>query len=126
MKKKLSLIEKVINIGNDPQTKVCTNYNLGNKFLVIELIQTNCIKSEKVAQVMLDVDRYNFSRINPYVNTAQYLGYNITISAPHMHAYALEYHIIVTCQVIFYCISNFFVLSWFYFKNYCFIAYVED
>ena len=91
MKKKLSLIEKVINIGNDPQTKVCTNYNLGNKFLVIELIQTNCIKSEKVAQVMLDVDRYNFSRINPYVNTAQYLGYNITISAPHMHAYALEY-----------------------------------
>lgn len=91
MENKLALIEKVINIGNDPQTKVCTKYNLGNKFLLIELIQTDFIKSEKVAQVMLDVDRNDFAPRNPYINRPQYLGYNVTISAPHMHAFALEY-----------------------------------
>ncbi len=40
---------------------------------------------------MLDVDRNNFAPRNPYVNRPQYLGYNVTISAPHMHAFALEY-----------------------------------
>ena len=90
-KTKLELIGKVIDLGNDPKTKVCTKYNLGNKFLVIELIKTDCIRSQKVAEVMLEVDRNNFAPRNPYTNKPQYIGYNVTISAPHMHAHALEY-----------------------------------
>lgn len=39
---------------------------------------------------MLAVDRKNYSRQNPYSDTPQYIGYGATISAPHMHAIALE------------------------------------
>lgn len=39
---------------------------------------------------MLDVDRGYFSRYNPYEDSPQSIGHNATISAPHMHAYALE------------------------------------
>ena len=90
MKNKLELIGKVIDIGNDPNSKV-SKYNYGNKFLAIELIHTNMIQTEKVAKVMLDVDRNNYAPRNQYANRPQYIGYNVTISAPHMHAFALEY-----------------------------------
>ena len=40
---------------------------------------------------MLQVDRADFIETNPYFDDSQYLGYNVVISAPHMHAYALEY-----------------------------------
>lgn len=39
---------------------------------------------------MLEVDRQFFSDSNPYEDAPQYIGHNATISAPHMHAYALE------------------------------------
>ncbi|KAF9094558.1 hypothetical protein BGX23_001936 [Mortierella sp. AD031] len=39
---------------------------------------------------MLAVDRGNFSRFKPYEDAPQTIGYNSTISAPHMHAAALE------------------------------------
>ena len=90
MKKKLELIGKVIDMGNDPNSKI-SKYNYGNKFLVIELIHTNMIQTEKVAKIMLDVDRNNYAPRNQYVNKPQYIGYNVTISAPHMHAFALEH-----------------------------------
>ena len=90
MKNKLDLIGKVIEIGNDPNSKV-SKYNYGNKFLVIELILSGMIRTGKVAQVMLDVDRNNYAPRNQYANRPQYIGYNVTISAPHMHAFALEH-----------------------------------
>ena len=68
MKKKLELIGKVIDMGNDPNSKI-SKYNYGNKFLVIELIHTNMIQTEKVAKIMLDVDRNNYAPRNQYVNT---------------------------------------------------------
>lgn len=37
------------------------------------------------------VDRRHYSPRLPYMDTPQLLGYGATISAPHMHAYALEY-----------------------------------
>ena len=49
------------------------------------------IQSEKVAKVMLDADRNNYAPRNQYANRPQYIGYNVTISAPHMHAFALEH-----------------------------------
>ncbi|CAG0887802.1 unnamed protein product [Cyprideis torosa] len=39
---------------------------------------------------MRKVDRGNYSKHSPYQDSPQSIGYNITISAPHMHAYALE------------------------------------
>jgi protein-L-isoaspartate(D-aspartate) O-methyltransferase len=39
---------------------------------------------------MLKVDRGFFTRHNAYDDSPQGIGYGVTISAPHMHAYALE------------------------------------
>lgn len=39
------------------------------------------------------VDRGDYAPSSPYVDSPQYIGYGATISAPHMHATALE-HII--------------------------------
>lgn len=39
---------------------------------------------------MLSVDRKDFCPISPYFDSPQRIGYEATISAPHMHAYALE------------------------------------
>lgn len=39
---------------------------------------------------MLAVDRGNYSKNNPYMDAPQGIGYGVTISAPHMHAHALE------------------------------------
>lgn len=39
---------------------------------------------------MLTVDRENYSKMHPYRDTPQSIGYGATISAPHMHAAALE------------------------------------
>ncbi|XP_015606501.1 protein-L-isoaspartate(D-aspartate) O-methyltransferase isoform X2 [Cephus cinctus] len=60
-----------------------------------ELIQylKNCsiIKSDRVYTAMKAVDRGNYtSSNNPYIDAPQGIGYGVTISAPHMHAYALE------------------------------------
>ena len=96
---KSSLINHVIEKGLNQNTKMCEKYNLENKFLIIELIQKEYIKSEKVADVMLEVDRGDFTPQNIYEKSPQYkyanrpisIGFNVTISAPHMHAFALEY-----------------------------------
>jgi len=39
---------------------------------------------------MLRVDRGNYAPNLAYDDSPQYLGYEQTISAPHMHAHALE------------------------------------
>lgn len=39
---------------------------------------------------MLAVDRSNYCKNNPYLDSPQSIGYGVTISAPHMHAHALE------------------------------------
>ncbi len=87
------MIQKISEAGVDKNTKICTKYSMGNKCLLTELILTDFIVSEKVANVMLEVDRQDFAPLksNHYANRPQYLGYNVTISAPHMHAFALEY-----------------------------------
>ena len=48
------------------------------------------IKSQKVRDSMIKVDRIDFAPGNPYVDSPQPINYNVTISAPHMHAYCLE------------------------------------
>ena len=48
------------------------------------------IKSEKVHKALMSVDRADFSPNSPYDDSPRPIGYNVTISAPHMHAYCLE------------------------------------
>jgi len=93
--KNYELIQKIVYAGIDQKTKVC-KYNMANKCLLIELVvsgdeDTKFINSEKVANVMLEVDRGDFAPNNYYLNRPIYIGYNVTISAPHMHAFALEH-----------------------------------
>ncbi|ORX80929.1 protein-L-isoaspartate O-methyltransferase [Anaeromyces robustus] len=55
------------------------------------LTRNGDINSQKVYDVMLKVDRKDFSPLFPYVDSPQSINYNVTISAPHMHAYCLEF-----------------------------------
>ena len=61
-----------------------------HKDLVNYLVKSNIITHKEVSQAMLKVDRGDFIANNPYMDSSQYLGYNATISAPHMHAHALN------------------------------------
>ncbi|XP_053390356.1 protein-L-isoaspartate(D-aspartate) O-methyltransferase-like [Mercenaria mercenaria] len=61
-----------------------------NSNLIDNLKAIGIIKSESVENVMKAVDRKHFSKHNPYADSAQTIGYNVIISAPHMHAHALQ------------------------------------
>lgn len=66
------------------------SHGVNNNDLVSQLKRGRIIKSEEVESAMRKVDRGNFCTHHPYQDSPQYLGYGITISAPHMHAHALE------------------------------------
>jgi protein-L-isoaspartate(D-aspartate) O-methyltransferase len=61
-----------------------------NTELVDNLQANGVIENPRVAAAMKAVDRGLFSRNNPYMDAPQSIGYAVTISAPHMHAHALE------------------------------------
>ncbi|KAF9419448.1 hypothetical protein BGZ94_009398, partial [Podila epigama] len=61
-----------------------------NAELVNLLQKASLITQPTVKRAMLAVDRGNYSRFNPYEDAPQTIGYGATISAPHMHAAALE------------------------------------
>jgi len=61
-----------------------------NKNLIDNLKANRIIKNERVEEVMRTVERSNFCKNNPYMDSPQGIGYAVTISAPHMHAHALE------------------------------------
>nr|XP_008514884.1 PREDICTED: protein-L-isoaspartate(D-aspartate) O-methyltransferase isoform X2 [Equus przewalskii] len=52
--------------------------------------ENGIIKTDKVFEVMLATDRSHYAKCNPYMDSPQSIGFQATISAPHMHAYALE------------------------------------
>uniref|UniRef100_A0A4X1VQB1 Protein-L-isoaspartate(D-aspartate) O-methyltransferase n=1 Tax=Sus scrofa TaxID=9823 RepID=A0A4X1VQB1_PIG len=54
------------------------------------LRKNGIIKTDKVFEVMLATDRSHYAKCNPYMDSPQSIGFQATISAPHMHAYALE------------------------------------
>ncbi|EFO23289.1 protein-L-isoaspartate O-methyltransferase [Loa loa] len=64
--------------------------NTSNAMLVDFLKKVGHIQDYRVEEVMLGVDRADFCPQNPYQDCPQQIGYNATISAPHMHALALE------------------------------------
>ncbi|KAG7465610.1 hypothetical protein MATL_G00155360 [Megalops atlanticus] len=58
--------------------------------LISRLRDHGVIKSDRVFDAMLATDRGIYSRDSPYQDSPQSIGYQATISAPHMHAHALE------------------------------------
>ena len=101
IEKNYNIIKKIIFAGIDKNSKI-SKYNMANKCLLTELVLSNdedtkFIGSQKVADVMLEVDRGDFAPNNYYLNRPIYIGYNVTISAPHMHAFALE-HLAPFCK----------------------------
>eukprot|EP00485_Elphidium_margaritaceum_P015595 CAMPEP_0202731062 /NCGR_PEP_ID=MMETSP1385-20130828/186955_1 /ASSEMBLY_ACC=CAM_ASM_000861 /TAXON_ID=933848 /ORGANISM="Elphidium margaritaceum" /LENGTH=239 /DNA_ID=CAMNT_0049397345 /DNA_START=923 /DNA_END=1642 /DNA_ORIENTATION=- len=62
-----------------------------NNDLIEKLTNAGIIKHNEIRDAMLAVDRGDFISFNSYQDNAQPIGHNATISAPHMHAYALEY-----------------------------------
>ncbi|XP_016382416.1 protein-L-isoaspartate(D-aspartate) O-methyltransferase-like isoform X1 [Sinocyclocheilus rhinocerous] len=58
--------------------------------LITRLRDHGVIRSDRVFNAMLATDRGIYSRDHPYADSPQSIGYKATISAPHMHAHALE------------------------------------
>ncbi len=58
--------------------------------LLQSLIKADVIHSQRVYDSMLQVDRKDFTT-NPYEDHSQRIGYNVVISAPHIHGYALDF-----------------------------------
>lgn len=61
-----------------------------NTDLVNNLQRNGILKTPAVIEAMKKVDRGNFVKFNAYADSPQMIGYAVTISAPHMHAHALE------------------------------------
>ncbi|CAN8268241.1 unnamed protein product [Cochlearia groenlandica] len=67
-----------------------------NKSMVDNLKNYNVITSDRVAEAMESIDRGAFfpkngsSSSSAYADSPMSIGYNVTISAPHMHAMCLE------------------------------------
>ena len=61
----------------------------GNSHLVDRLTKHGIVKSPEVAAVMKAVDRGDFTAYDAYSDRPQSIGFQATISAPHMHAFAL-------------------------------------
>jgi protein-L-isoaspartate(D-aspartate) O-methyltransferase len=59
------------------------------KPLIDSLLNKGIINDQEVYNVMFGIDRAEFVQDSPYFDSPQYIGYGATISAPHMHAYAL-------------------------------------
>ena len=66
------------------------SHGKSNADLVSKLQANGIIKKDGVAEAMRKTDRKHYIEYNPYNDSPQSIGYQATISAPHMHAYALE------------------------------------
>ncbi|KAK5654246.1 hypothetical protein OQA88_7421 [Cercophora sp. LCS_1] len=61
-----------------------------NTDLIENLWRNNLIKSPLVKSAFLKVDRAHYAPSSPYEDSPQPIGHSATISAPHMHAAAVE------------------------------------
>ena len=60
------------------------SHGRNNSDLVKNLKINGVIRSDVVENIMLQVDRGNYSKAAPYMDAPQGIGYGVTISAPHM------------------------------------------
>lgn len=62
-----------------------------NQEMVAKLKDAGILATDKAESAMLAVDRAKYCHEpDPYLDHPRTIGYNVTISAPHMHAYALS------------------------------------
>ncbi|KAI5817065.1 protein-L-isoaspartate O-methyltransferase [Pyronema omphalodes] len=61
-----------------------------NAELIANLKRHGLIKTESVLKAMESIDRAHYCPFEPYVDGPQHIGFDATISAPHMHASAVE------------------------------------
>ncbi|ROT37775.1 protein-L-isoaspartate O-methyltransferase [Sodiomyces alkalinus F11] len=61
-----------------------------NVDLVENLWRNGLITDPRVKEAFLKVDRAHYAPSMPYMDSPQSIGYDATISAPHMHAHATE------------------------------------
>ncbi|KAI0322927.1 protein-L-isoaspartate O-methyltransferase [Amylostereum chailletii] len=63
-----------------------------NLELIANMTSNNLIHNERVSTAMSKVDRANYvvDKSDAYRDSPQYIGHGATISAPHMHAHAVE------------------------------------
>ncbi|XP_072938585.1 protein-L-isoaspartate(D-aspartate) O-methyltransferase isoform X2 [Epargyreus clarus] len=66
------------------------SHGVDNVDMIRHLKANGIIKSDVVANAMRGVDRKNYCPNAPYHDSPQSIGFSATISAPHMHAHALE------------------------------------
>ncbi|KAI5638826.1 protein-L-isoaspartate(D-aspartate) o-methyltransferase (PCMT) domain-containing protein [Phthorimaea operculella] len=66
------------------------SHGKNNADMIRNLRANGIIKSDSVANAMNAVDRKNYCPYAPYHDSPQSIGFSATISAPHMHAHALE------------------------------------
>ncbi|ROW02502.1 hypothetical protein VMCG_06024 [Cytospora schulzeri] len=62
-----------------------------NNELVEQLWRNGLITDERVKEAFLKVDRAHYAPTSPYRDHPQSIGHSATISAPHMHATAIEH-----------------------------------
>lgn len=67
------------------------SHGTSNENLISNLRRNNIISDERVTRAMVSVDRGDYCEYSPYQDAPQSIGYGVTISAPHMHGYALEH-----------------------------------
>lgn len=67
-----------------------TCHGRNQRDLVDRMVQAGIVQTPAVQQVLEQVDRKNYVRRSPYMDTPQGIGMGQTISAPHMHAHVLE------------------------------------
>ena len=60
------------------------------KELCDHLLRDGYLETPHIYQALLSVDRKDFAPYSPYEDSPKPINYNVTISAPHMHAYCLE------------------------------------
>ncbi|KAK0714165.1 protein-L-isoaspartate O-methyltransferase [Lasiosphaeria miniovina] len=61
-----------------------------NRDLIENLWRNKLIQDMRVKEAFLKVDRAHYAPSSPYEDRPQPIGYSATISAPHMHASAVE------------------------------------
>ncbi|KAF1843731.1 protein-L-isoaspartate O-methyltransferas-like protein [Cucurbitaria berberidis CBS 394.84] len=61
-----------------------------NEALITNLARNGLIKTDRVKEAMLKVDRAHYAPSSAYKDCPQPIGHRATISAPHMHASACE------------------------------------
>lgn len=88
-------LNELLSLSNDKSTAfvVYTVYSI-TLYYIVDILgsakteslfsDNGIIKSERVVTAMKAVDRGNFCKHNPYLDAPQSIGYQVTISAPHM------------------------------------------